>query len=177
MALTPSVAALGITDGYKPFAAIGDDGITTGAPSTGDYPNLFATSYDNYAAQGIVLGADNSGRSPIIIEDFLRSGLAGSSQPVTDFATVLAEYWSTVAVVPGEPAHGGTEVISVTNDAMAHITDFEDAILASLTTIESKPWFENFVQNVQDIGVSSVTWTVTELLPPAVPTAFSEVIT
>lgn len=177
MALTPSVAALGMTSGYKIFAAIGDDGITTGTPSTGDYPNLFATAYDNYAAQGVVLGADNSGRSPIIIEGFLRSGLAGSSQPITDFATILAEYWATVAVVPGDPAHGGTAVVSVTNDAMTHIADFEAAIIASLATIESKPWFENFVQNVQDIGVSSVTWTVTELLPPAVPTAFSEVIT
>lgn len=177
MALNPSFAATGITEGYKLFSAIGDDGITTGQPSAGDYPSLFATAYDNYAAQGIVLGADNSGRSPIIIEDFLRSGLAGSSQPVTDFATILAEYWATVAVMPGDPAHGGTAVVSVTNDAMAHITDFEAAILDSLTTVESKPWFENFVQNVQDIGVSSVTWTVTELLPPAVPTAFSEVIT
>ena len=175
MALNPSVAALGIEDGYKPFAAIGDDGKTTGNPSAGDYPNLFATAYDNYAAQGVVPGAENSGRTPIIIENFLRSGLAGSSSPVTDFATALAEYWAAVAVVPGSPAHGGTEVVSVTNDAMSHVSDFEAAITSSLTTSESKPWFENFVQNVETIAVSTIVWTVTELLPPETP--FTEAIT
>lgn len=176
MALNPAFAATALTAAYKPFAAIGDDGLATGQPSTGDYPNLFATAYDNYAAQGVVLGADNSGRSPIILENFLRTGLAGASQPVTEFATVLAEYWATVAVQPGTPAHGGTAVVSVSNDAMTHIPEFEAAILASMTATESKPWFENFVQNVETIAVANIIWTVTELLPPAVPTPFTEAI-
>ena len=173
MALDPLVASSTISKAYLEFVGLDEDGKPNGNPPTGDYPSLFAAGYKEYAEQGIVLGADNSGSNESIIEAAL-----GKTTTVTDLATAFANYWATVAVIPGTPAHGGTSVISVVNDASTRVSAFEAAIEASITTTESKPYFFNFVNNIETMAVSTIIWTVTELMPtvPPSPSPFPEII-
>ena len=141
------------------------------------YPDMFATEYDNYAKAGIVPGAATGAEDKTIIETALRSYTTVSPPSsyitVTTLATAFANYWSTVLVTPGAPAHGGTVVISVVNDAMAKVSLFEEAIWASLTSSRSEPFFYNFINNIERIAVSSIIWSVTELIPGDPPSASS----
>lgn len=142
------------------------------------YHTFFASNYEAYAKEGIVLGATNEGGE----EPILSSWMVGitSMDNVTQFATILAKYWATVALIPGPPMHGGISTVSVVNDAMSQIPAFEAAIRASLRDTTSTPWYLQFVSNIQTIGVAAVTWTVTELIPTPggpVPTPFLEKIT
>src|SRR5690606_8981802 len=81
----------------------------------------------------------------------------------------LASYWATVAVTPGAPAHGGTAVVSVVNDAMAHVADFAAAISASITSSEQKPYFQYLIANIETMAVKKSIWPVTERMPPVPP--------
>lgn len=175
MALTPTTASYAITDAYLLAAGLDSSGKPSGNPASGDYPSAFAAGYDNYAKEGIVLGAENNGGTKMIIETFLR-GVSSRSQTITDFAQALAEYWATVAITPGLPAHGGIEVVSISNDALSHVADFETAIRASITQTESKPYFHQFVSNIETMAVRKIIWTVVELMPgsPPSPTSFPE---
>lgn len=176
MALVPANAAAGISLALQDQAGIDATGSPTGALPMGDFPESWATAYDDYAAAGVVPGAENTGGDKSIIENALRSA-ESSTATVTVLATALANYWATVAIETGTPAHGGTAVASVVNNAAALVTLFEDAINASITSSESVPWFETFITNVQTMAVASIVWTVTELLPPAAtPTPFPEAI-
>lgn len=177
MALTPSTASYAITDAYLLAAGLDSTGKPSGDSPQGDYPAAFATGYNDYAKEGIVLGADNSGGNKSIIEDFMR-GVSSRSQTITDFAQALADYWSTVALANGLPMHGGIEVVSISNDAASHVANFEAAILASITQTESKPYFHQFVSNIETMAVRQIIWTVTELMPgsPPSPASFPESI-
>ena len=139
-----------------------------------DYPAAFADAYDAYAAAGVVLGAANTGGTKSIIEDELRN--PGIS--VATLAQAFADYWATVAVSPGTPAHGGTSVVSVVNNSASLVSAFAAAITASLRATESTPYFEEFISNIEDV-VLTIQWTVTEtiLTPSPVPTPFIELIT
>ena len=171
MALIPAVAAAQIWEHYRDAASLDASGNPIPSPPTGDFPANWATAYDTYAAGGEVPGAQNQGGNKIIIEAFLR-GLV-SKDNVIEFAEVLANYWATVAVIPGAPAHGGTSVISVTNDAASKVGLFESAIRASITESRSEPFFQHFIENVQNIAVSQVIWSVTEDTPSG-PVTFPE---
>lgn len=172
MALDPAKGAADIAEAYQLAAAIDADGQPTGAAPSGTFPADFATAYDDYAALGIVLGADNTGGNKSFIETALENGV-----DTAGLAQAFADYWATVALDPGDPAHGGTAVVSVVNDAATKVALFEAAISASITDVESKPWFSVFVNNIQTMAVSTIVWTVTELMPPAAtPTPFPEVI-
>lgn len=173
MALDPMVASSTISKAYLDFVGLDKDGKPTGNPPTGDYPALFAAGYKEYAEQGIVLGADNSGSDESIIEFAI-----GKTTTVTELATAFANYWATVAILPGTPAHGGISVVSVVNDAATRVSSFEAAIEASMTTKESKPYFYNLVNNIETMAVSTIIWTVTEMMPttPPSPSPFPETI-
>lgn len=175
MALDPTLAADLIWLAYRDVAGLDAEGKPAPDAPAGDYVIDWPSAYDTYAEQGIVLGADNSGGNTAILTEFFRGGVGNDAATITRFATALAEYWSTVAVSPGIPAHGGSVVISVSNSAMACIQDFEAAILASLSSVESKPYWLHFIENVQNIAVSKIIWTVTELVGGS-PATFSEVI-
>ena len=177
MALNPSSAASAISSGYNGFVAIGADGKPTGEPQEGDYPTIFSGGYHSYASEGTVPGAISGGGNSQIIESFMRSATGNNSQTVTDFAQALAEYWAGVAVDPGDPAHGGTSVVAVQNDAMSRVSLFKNAILTSYTTSLSTPAFLEFIQNVQTIAVSAIIWTITESMPEGGTQNFTEVIT
>ena len=171
MALNPLVASSAISTSYLRYAGLNGNGRPNGNPSTGNYPSSFAAGYKEYAEQGIVLGADNSGGN----ESIIRAAL-GKNTTVTELATAFANYWATVAVLPGDPAHGGTSVISVVNDATTRVSAFEAAIVASITSTESKPYFFNFVNNIETMAVSTIIWTVTELMSSGSSSSFPETI-
>lgn len=142
------------------------------------YHSYFALNYDDYAKEGIVLGATNEGGEYPILENWMEALSTGDN--VRQFAQILAEYWDTVALVPGPPMHGGVSTVSVVNDALDQVDAFEAAIRASMRNTASNPWYLEFVTNIQTIGVAAVTWTVTELVPIAgvpTPTDFPEKIT
>jgi hypothetical protein len=143
-------------------------------PAFGDYPSAFASAYDIYSYSGEVLGATHEpAHDPGIIEAFMRS----YSTSVTEFAQALADFWSTVLIVPGAPMHGGVSVQSVVNDASVQVGAFESAILASITTELTTPVFIQLINNIEAIALPSVTWTVTEMIPVGsslVPTPFLE---
>lgn len=134
----------------------------TGNPypaDTSGWPDGFATGYDDYASAGVVPGASNSGGDKSILANFMASETGG----VTAFATALANYWATVAVDPGSPAHGGVAVAGVVNDAASQISAFEAGIQASITTERSTPYYYQFVNNIQTISLPQVTWFITEV--------------
>lgn len=175
MALDPTVAASGITDVYLQIAGLKADGTPDpDAVPSGDFPTGFAGAYDTYAKDGVVAGATNSGGDTSILSGFL----SGAGQPVaaSDFALAFAEYWGTVAVSPGAPAHGGVSVVSVTNDAIAHVSDFEAAIAASTTNQLSMPFYLAFIQNLESMAVSLIQWTIVEMMPSGSPSSFTETI-
>lgn len=180
MALDPTTAASGITSAYLDAASLNADGTPNldedgqPVPPAGNFPADWASAYDTYAAAGEVPGADNIGRSPSILQQFL-AGLSGATS-ASAFASALADYWATVAVQPGDPAHGGVLVTDVTNDAASQASAFEAAITASLTSEESKPYFLAFVSNVQEMGAKAVTWQVTEQFSDGSTQTFDETI-
>jgi hypothetical protein len=173
--LTPLNASEPIASDYLLAAGLDSEGKPSGNPPTGNYPASFADSYNGYATQGAVLGALNSGGDASIIESFF-SSVDNSTAVITGLAQALAGFWATVAVTPGEPAHGGTAVEAVTNDALSLVGAFKSAITASITTQEKKPYFLHLVQNIQDIAVSQITWTVTEVMPDSSTADFPETI-
>lgn len=174
--LNPTSCAKNISDVYLLAAGLNAQGEPSGEAPIGDYPEGFASAYNDYAKDGIVLGAANTGGTSILIEDFLR-GVDGTPDGVDSLATALANFWASVAIAPGAPAHGGTAVVSVTNDAATKIAAFKSAILASQTTEESTPYFSVFINNIETV-VKTISWTVTEMMPtvPPAPVAYVEVI-
>lgn len=169
MALNPSVASTAITSSYTLLVGLEDK------YGDVDYPMDFAVAYDTYARQGEVLGAINEGGNPAILANFLRSIPGDSPATVRAFAQAFANYWSEVCITPGSPAHGGTSVIEVTNNALDLVAAFEAAIRTSLTTQEMKPYFYHFINNLEAIAVSQIVWTITEAMPPSgSPASFPE---
>jgi hypothetical protein len=180
MALSPMNGSAMLMTALSKAAAITSDGKPTGAQAdTSTFPVDFATGYNNYAKAGIIPGAAPGSEQPSIISNFLEGAKSAGGADVAEFALALAEYWATVLTSPGAPAHGGMSVISVTNNAILHVDDFEAAIKASMTSSESKPYYFAFVSNVENIAVKKIIWTVTEMMPgsPPSPSGFPELIT
>jgi len=179
--LTPTIFTQEFDDFMKRFISLNDEFqpiYSNGqiSPSVGDYPSRFASAYETYSLSGVVPGALHGSQSPSILESFFRS----HSTSITQFATSLADYWSSVLLVPGPPAHGGIQVLEVTNDASSQVSAFESAIRASITTSLVTPVFSNLINNIETIALPTVTWTVTELVDQGggnfVPEDFFETI-
>ena len=166
MALTPSTAAEGISLAFQDVAGIDATGTPTCSLPVGDFPADWATAYDDYAAAGVVLGAENSGGTKSILADAMAT-VTSSPASIAMLANAMANYWATVAVTPGTPSHGGVAVASVVNNAETLVPLFQAAITVSIAATEDKPWFETLVTNIETMAVASIVWTVTELMPPA----------
>jgi hypothetical protein len=154
LGLNPSVASTAIAAAYQDASGTDENGRPLPGVPAGDYPADFATAYDEYAKQGVVVGAINLGGDKSIIENCLRNGFSGSGM-VIQLAEALRDYWATVALIP---APG---FVSVSNDAMSILLYpfWIMAVEASITGSESKPYFSDFISNVQSIAVEQVTWT------------------
>lgn len=126
--------------------------------SSTNFASGFASEYDSYAQAGVVNAAALAGSSdPSILENFLKSS---GEKSIPDFAQALADYWATSHLVLGTAVQLDV-VVSVTNDASAHVADFEAAINASITQNESLPNFEVFISNVEAV-VKTILWSITE---------------
>lgn len=181
MALDSIVFSNELEDGYKKFIGVdgngvpvaGDDGMPV--PSQGNYEEIFADAIEAHSLTGEVPGAEHGNQDKTIIEDFIAS-FSDNSSGVIEFATALANYWATVLIVPGSPAHGGVEVTDVVNDAANRVSAFEDAITASITQEYKYPWMEHFIINVESIALPQVIWTVTELMSDGTTQTFTETV-
>lgn len=156
-----------------------EDGEWVGVDLDG-FQEDWAEGYDEYAKDGVVLGADNVGGDVSILVSALNSvkgQYPSYGNSIDILANGLAQYWATVAVENGTPAHGGTEVLSVVNNAATLAPAFKAAITSSVTQSRSEPFFKVFVDNVESV-VSTIVYTVTELMPttPPSPSVFVETI-
>ena len=152
-----------------------------------DYDVAWATSYDAYALAGVIPGADVPVSDPSIIQSWFRNAMDGGfgtdfQAILPSFAQMFTDYWSSVYVGGPEtgsaPAHGGTEVLSVTSDAASKQPAFKAAILAYIAEYGSNlttPYFEPFLNKIEEV-VKTIIWTITEMLPgpPPAPGSFSE---
>lgn len=163
MSLNASNCASQIWTMYCGKAALNSDGTPIkGGTAQSGFNSDFASIYNNYASDAIIPGTDNQGGDASILEGALNPS---GSTDVTGLALAFAQFWESVAVIPGTPSHGGTGVVSVTNNAMAHVSDFESAIQSSITTTKSTPYFETFILNIESV-VKDIIWTVIETMPP-----------
>lgn len=174
--LNSAICAANITEVYRKAASLDANDQPTGLPPEGDYPAAFAATYNDYAKQGLVLGAANTGGDASILENFMR-GVSSHATTPANFAAALAAFWSQVAISPGIPSHGGTAVLSVTNNAADLEAAFKAAIEASTTNQSSQPYFQSLIASIEAV-VKTIQWTVTELMPtvPPTPAPWPEVI-
>lgn len=179
MALDPKVSATGMTKalmkaaglreqtpaemGPQPPLEPDEDPISPSLVTSGDDPDQstwaedFAEAYNEYVLDGEVPSAENTGGETSILEGAFTG--ANINPPILGLA--FAEYWATVAILPGIPELGGIAVVSSTNNAMALGADFTSAVKASITTKESKPYFLDLVKNVEAVA-KTIEWTVIE---------------
>lgn len=174
--LNASACAQDIAAAYLLAAGLGQDGKPSGKAPEGDYPADFAKAYNGYATQGVVLGATNAGGNASILEGFMQ-GVSNSPATLDAFASALAGFWAGVAITPGIPAHGGTAVVSVVNNAATLTAAFKAAIVASQTSSKSEPLFLTLISNIEAVA-KTIVWTVTEMMPsvPPAPVPFPEVV-
>jgi hypothetical protein len=168
-AATPLLAAL------CKACAINPDGtpIPNGKADISTYASDFGQAYNAYAKQGVVLGSTNEGGNP----SHLTSVLQRTTHVTTsEFAQAFALFWSEIALVKGPPGHGGVETVDVKNDALANVGLFQQAIEASLTTVESKPYYHRFLRNLETMAVKKIKWTVKEKYSDGSETEFVEYI-
>jgi len=140
----------------------------------GTFAADFAKAYNDYAKGGVILGAVNTGGDESLLKTALES-ITASPAAVDTLAAAFSAYWATVALV-GDGSHGGAP-ISVVNDAAAKTALFKAAIVGSMGVTEAKPYYLNFITQLESV-VTGIVWTVTEAMPPVpTPTPFPEVIT
>lgn len=153
MALDSTKASVSLTKAIAPAVCITPDGEIIDSfdnkPVTKDFPDQWASGYNQYTLDGVVTGAISDGGDETIISSYLKSG--GFSP--TSFGYMLADYWATVHVTPA----GG--FVSVSNDAVANKDLFVAAVYASMTETISKPYYKSLIDNIENIALSSVTWT------------------
>jgi hypothetical protein len=141
--------------------------------TNGSFTADFAKAYNDYAKGGVVFGAVNSGGNEALIKSALES-VTASPASIDILASAFAGFWATVAIT-GDGANGGA-IVSVVNDAAAKKPLFKAAIIGSINTSESKPYYLNFIAQIETV-VTGIIWTVTEDMPPdGTPKIFPETI-
>lgn len=152
MALSASTAAGPISSAYL--------SLVTTPPYTGSLGSAWASACLSWSTAGVLSGGGGVAGSEdgSIIQAYIDS-LTGNSNP-SDMATVFADYWATCLLIPSGSATG------VVNNASSQVAAFESAITASITTVDSQPYFQALFQNIQDIALPTITWTVTRSSAP-----------
>lgn len=181
MALSASSLASDIKASYLSFSGVDSDGspIFSGdnkspnpPPESNNFPADFASKYNNYGKSGVVLGAINNGGNTSGLSSVLGS-INNSPAFIPAFAAALVTYWGSTALINGAPAHGGVAVESVTNNAGSKQSAFEGAISISYTQNRSEPFYQVFIQNIENV-VKSIEWTITEKMPDGSSKEFKE---
>lgn len=172
MALNPLTFSTLMTASYEKVINFGVAWEQGGDPVPFDlnYHEYFAFNYDYHAREGEVKGGiikeanfNNQGGDWPALALWMKTLTSMNNVPA--FAFQLATYWSTVALVPGPPMHGGVSVVSIVNDALDQVPAFEAAITAAMGALPLTPWFAKLPESIQTIALPQVTWTVTELIP------------
>lgn len=173
MALDTLSCAEELTENIAKACGHGSDGLPdpdeTPDPST--WPVDFADTYNEYAMDGEVLGAINEGGDQNALIEFMTDIPQSTGRTPTEFAEALAQFWSEVALTPGEPFAGATSVEEVVeNNALSLVSDFEAAIRASMTTEQDgPPYYKTFLDNVEEVVKDKMIWTVVQLHPGSPP--------
>jgi hypothetical protein len=178
--LNPSTFVDRHSSKYLTQTELNPDGTPTGEYNFGTtLPEEFADDYDYYASQGIVLGAANhpGTANKAVLVNAIRSPSSLTPAGLPIFATAIATYWSTVAITPGTPKHGGTSVISVVNNAMTLVGDIQAAILSVSMSVLSEPWYFQLILAIESVIRSKCIWIVTEDISGTGPKPFPETIT
>ena len=156
MALNSASCAAAINSGYIPAQQ----------QEPNSYPADFANAYHDYASAGIIAGAVSGGGDASIIEGFM-NGVTSDPATVVRLATALANYWAGVGLIPAPPN------IASVNNAATLIPAFTAAILATITTSDTQPYFKTLIDNTEAVA-KTIAWTITP--PPPKPPFTSNVI-
>ena len=122
------------------------------------FPASFASTYKAYSQAGVLSagGGIAGSEDESILSSFLSSFESATTS--TAFAQALADYWSTCLLTPS----GGSVV--VTNNASTKVSAFKAAIEASITDIDTKPYYLNFITNIQNVA-KTIQWTCVKPFP------------
>lgn len=134
----------------------------TSYPS-GNFSSAFVSAYKPYSQAGVlsagggVAGTENDS----ILTNFFNS----FSSDTTDaaFGAAMASYWATCLRTPS----GGA--VSLTNDGGSKAAAFTAAITASYRTTDTQPYYQHFIQAIEDVA-KTIIWTVVLPTPPFVRT-------
>ena len=141
-------------------------------PRIKSFYDEFCREYDKYAKKGTSLPLGilkpDGGEVDILIKAF-RGTEGGGKDNSVRIGTAFSNYWATMYITIAGNAPGYTFTGPIVNTAASLRPAFIDAVKASYTTQEKRPFFENLVSNVEKV-VNSVTWSVTEISNSAPPT-------
>ena len=136
------------------------DSYLTTYPS-GNFATAFVSAYKTYSQAGILSsgGGVAGTEDDSILTDFFNS----FSSDTTDaaFGTAMANYWATCLRTPS----GGA--VSLTNDGGSKAAAFTSAITSSYRTTDTQPYYQHFIQAIEDVA-KTIQWTVVLPSPPFV---------
>lgn len=128
---------------------------------SGSFSNAFVAAYKAYSQAGVLsLGGGVAGSE----DDSILLNFFGSfTSDTTDaaFGAALAAYWSTCLLAPS----GGA--ISLSNNAASKVVAFTAAITSSYRTTDTQPYYQHFIQAIEDVA-KTIIWTVVIPAPPFV---------
>jgi len=150
-------------------------GTTLQTPSV--IAGLLADAYVEYSQDAILLGANmtGGGTKSLLTAAFTLDNTPAGIQRISDG---LIAYWSTFSTI-GQPAHGGTSVVSVVVTGATVSAAMLAAVTALITTTQvTSGGLLKFFTDTQAI-VNTIPCIITEIIPgtPPVPTPFPEFIT
>jgi len=112
----------------------------------GSFATAFASAYKSYSQAGVlsagggVAGTEDEG----ILVDFFNSFPSDTTDDA--FGAVMAQYWSTCLLTPS----GGA--VAVVNNGSSKAAAFTAAIAASYSTVDSQPYYLNFIQAIENVA-------------------------
>ena len=128
---------------------------------SGNFTTAFVSAYKAYSQAGVLsAGGGVAGtEDDSILTDFFNS----FSSDTTDaaFGTAMANYWATCLRTPSGVA------VSLVNDATSKTGAFIAAINGSYRTTDTQPYYQHFIQAIEDV-VKTIQWTVVLPSPPFV---------
>lgn len=140
-----------------------------------------AIAYDNYAKDGVILGADLSAGGDKSLLESAFTVLDPSSGTLSNMAAKICTYWQGLPK-PGIPSHGGVAVVSVVPTfaavqagVLAVITALVNAQAVSKQEVQ-KPYKKLFA--AIETVLKTAVCTVTETMPttPPSPSPFPETL-
>jgi len=126
---------------------------------TGNFATAFASAYKSYSQAGVLSagGGVAGSEDDSILTNFFNSFPSDTTDDA--FGAAMAQYWSTCLLTPS----GGA--VAVVNNGSSKAAAFTAAIAASYSTVDSQPYYLNFIQAIENVA-KTIQWTVTLSVPP-----------